>query len=41
MGNSQAMALKSAVVDKNIGNRAILKQLMGPTEEDPFRFLAL
>ncbi|KAG6947786.1 hypothetical protein JG687_00015881 [Phytophthora cactorum] len=36
-----AMALKSAVVDKNIGNRAILKQLMGPTEEDPFRFLAL
>ncbi|KAF1789097.1 Zinc finger, FYVE/PHD-type [Phytophthora cactorum] len=39
MGNSQAMALKSAVVDKNIGNRAILKQLMGPTEEDPFRGL--
>ncbi|KAE8970676.1 hypothetical protein PR003_g27813 [Phytophthora rubi] len=41
MGNSQAMALKSAVVDKNIGNGAVLLQLMGPTEEDPFRFLAL
>ncbi|ETI38710.1 hypothetical protein F441_15421 [Phytophthora nicotianae CJ01A1] len=41
MGDSQAMALKSAVVDKNIGNGAVLKQLMGPTEEDPFRFLAL
>ncbi|CAI5721554.1 unnamed protein product [Peronospora destructor] len=41
IGNSQAMALKSAVVDKNIGNGAVLKQLLGPTEEDPFRFLAL
>ncbi|CAH0492639.1 unnamed protein product [Peronospora farinosa] len=41
MGNSQAMALKSAVVDKNIGNGAVLKELLGPTEEDPFRFLAL
>ncbi|CAH0479448.1 unnamed protein product [Peronospora belbahrii] len=41
MGNTQAMALKSAVVDKNIGNGAVLMQLMGPTEEDPFRFLAL
>ncbi|CAI5736168.1 unnamed protein product [Hyaloperonospora brassicae] len=41
MGNSQAMALKCAVVDKNIGNGAVLKQILGPTEEDPFRFLAL
>lgn len=41
MSNSQAMALKAAVVDKNIGNGAVLLQLLGPTEEDPFRFLAL
>ncbi|GMF16360.1 unnamed protein product [Phytophthora fragariaefolia] len=41
MGTSQAMALKSAVVDKNIGNGAVLRRLLGPTEEDPFRFLAL
>ncbi|KAG1685286.1 hypothetical protein DVH05_008502 [Phytophthora capsici] len=41
MGDNDAMALKSVVVDKNIGNGAILQRLMGPTEEDPFRFLAL
>ncbi|KAK1933565.1 hypothetical protein P3T76_011779 [Phytophthora citrophthora] len=41
MGNNNDMALKSVVVDKNIGNGAILQRLMGPTEDDPFRFLAL
>ncbi|KAI9910262.1 hypothetical protein PsorP6_010678 [Peronosclerospora sorghi] len=41
VGSSEMMALKAAVVDKNIGHGAVLHQLMGPTEDDPFRFLAL
>ncbi|KAF4319222.1 hypothetical protein BBO99_00004415 [Phytophthora kernoviae] len=41
MGDSHAMALKSAAVDLNIGRGAVLVQLQGPCKEDPFRFLAL